>query len=437
MLQPAAFPILRHLAEDLRETKDVTLWRGVLDAHKRALYRKLAARCARTNAMALTLKALNICLARHHLQTRAVALLSRPVGLVVDPSNMCRLACPGCVHSESNVAAARFDWANGTLREKVFHLLLERYGAYSIGMNLYNYGEPLLNRSTPKLIRQAKRYLMHTALSTSLSVQHFDAEAYVASGLDCMILSIDGITQQVYQSFRRNGNLELVLENLRRLVDVRRRLRSRTPVLVWNFLGFEHNIHEIGAARRMARRLGVDLFQLVRPFDVSWDDPAIRPAEVQRRLWRFHWLPLPKYNPRLERDADAGPIEAAFERPWIGEADSGNADSGHTCHWLYKNTVVDAAGRVLPCCSSPAPGTNLVFGRADANSADLYNTRLYQAARSFFANGMESSGDAPHCTRCEWNQDKVNIGSEEIWRYFHSADATFFDARSLEMLAGW
>ena len=86
---------------------------------------------------------------------------------------------------------------------------------------------------------------MSTSLSASLSVQRFESHAYVESGLDFMVLSIDGVTQPVYERFRRNGDLELVLRKVRRLVDVKRELRKRAPVLSWNFLAFEHNAHEI------------------------------------------------------------------------------------------------------------------------------------------------------------------------------------------------
>ena len=147
--------------------------------------------------------------------------------------------------------------------------MLKLYGPTAIAVYFCDYGEPLLNLNTPKLIRMAKSYLLATALSTSLSVRRFDPEAYVASGLDFMVLSIDGATQRVYERFRRNGDLELVFENVARLVDAKRRLRRRTPLLSWNFLAFEHNSHEIPAAERMARRLGVNYFRVVTPFDVS------------------------------------------------------------------------------------------------------------------------------------------------------------------------
>jgi MoaA/NifB/PqqE/SkfB family radical SAM enzyme len=116
---------------------------------------------------------------------------------VIDPSNTCRLACPGCVHSARSEELKRFDWPDGTLSEYRLSALLRVYGPHAVGVYFCNYGEPLLNLKTPQLIRMAKCYLMSTALSTSLSVRRFDPKAYVESGLDMMALSIDGATQPV------------------------------------------------------------------------------------------------------------------------------------------------------------------------------------------------------------------------------------------------
>ena len=91
---------------------------------------------------------------------------------------------------------------------------MKRYSPYAIGTLFYNYGEPLLNLNTPKLIRMAKAWLMETVDFHHPFGSRFDAEAYVESGLDFMDLSIDGATQPVYERFRRNGDLELVLGNL-------------------------------------------------------------------------------------------------------------------------------------------------------------------------------------------------------------------------------
>jgi hypothetical protein len=104
---------------------------------------------------------------------------------------------------------------------------------------------------------------------------------------------------------------------------------------------------------------------------------------------------------------------------------------------LYKNMVMDAAGRILPCSASPRPDANLVFGILDSSGADPFNSEKYRQARSFFTGAAPASGDAPYCAECEWDQTTVDIGGPEIQCYFRAADAEFFDRRSLGMLSEW
>jgi MoaA/NifB/PqqE/SkfB family radical SAM enzyme len=436
-----AFPAVSKIDRELRQCHSAVAAAAVLERLKPDLYTRLRARFAPPLAQALALKILNICLAKHHFHARSTAVLSRPFGLVVDPSDMCQLACPGCVHSSRSEMLKLFDWHKGTLSEDRFSALLKLYGPYAIGVYFCNYGEPLLNLKTPKLIRLAKSYLLGTALSTSLSVGRFDPDAYVESGLDFMVLSIDGATQPVYERFRRNGKLELVFDNIGKLVDAKRRLGRRTPVLSWNFLAFEHNAHEIPLASRMARKLGVNQFRVVNPFDVRWDDPEIRPAAVKGGVRRLDWLALSNepenWNP-FPDSVDADTIARAFESPWRQDSTSGTPPgSGHTCHWLYKNIVMDATGRILPCCGAPRPDANLVFATFDGNGGDPFNSEKYCQARSSFSAPAPAIDGAPYCTRCEWDQTTVNIGDPEIRRYFRAADAAFFDRRGLRLLTGW
>ncbi len=433
-----AFPALSRITEEFRECQGAGEATLAIERSKAVLYSLLRRRFEEPLAQALSLKVLNVCLAGYHFHARSTVVSSRPVGIVADTSNVCRLSCPGCVHSARSEALKRFDWPKGTLTGHRYSELLRLYGPYAIEVYFCNYGEPLLNLDTPKLIRMAKTYLMGAMLSTSLSVQRFDADAYVESGLDFMVLSIDGATQPVYERFRRNGNLELVFANLRRLVEAKRKLRKRTPVLSWNFLAFEHNAHEIPLASRMAKRLGVNQFRVVTPFDVTWDDPEIRPAAIQPLVRRLDWLSttnMPEnWNPFPDQ-VEAGAIARAFERPWTpGQGSDEPTKPGHTCQWLYKNIVMDATGRVLPCCGAPKPDMDLVFSTIDGGDADPFNSEKHRRARAWFRNPAPDPA-APCCARCVWDQTTVNIGGPEIRRYFRAADAAFFDRQSLRMLA--
>lgn len=406
-------------------------------------------------ARALTVKVLNLCLARYHFLARTTAVLSRPYGLAVDPINSCNLACPGCVHSSRAKELQVFNWNSGLLSQERYAALLGRYGPYAIQITLCNYGEPLMNPCTPQFIRRAKSYLATTTLSTNMTARKFDAEAYALSGLDFMTLSIDGATQGVYEKYRRKGDLEQVFRNIRSLVEARRRLGSGTPVISWQFLAFEHNAHEIDAAIAMARELGVDEMAVRTPFDVSWDEPGIRPAAVMPVGIRFkrdagrrmidNWNPFPD-------QLDGAAIDAAFDSGWLeqlalqpeADVDADSARSAHVCHWLYKNMAMDATGRVIPCCAAPRPDADLVFDTFSSGSTDSFNTEKYRLARLSFADkeayGIARAGSTlavdPHCVKCDWYSDQqaALIDGPQIEKYFMTAGNGLVDRECSRML---
>ena len=407
-----------------------------------------------TVTKALTLKVVNLLLAKYHLLARSTSVLSRPFGLVVDPSNVCNLGCPGCVHSQNAKELRIFDWGKGMLSEDRLAALLRSYGPYAIQMTFCNYGEPLVNSNTPNYIRLAKTYLMSTMVSTSLSLERFDAEAYVESGLDFMVVSIDGATRPVYEKFRRNGNLELVHSNLRKLVSTKRRLARRTPVIDWQYLAFEHNAGEIPLALEMARILGVNQFTIATPFDVSWDDPRIQPAKVEPGTVSFtadsadstiaNWNPFPD-------SLDATTIDREFETSLVEKAicdckESRERTSASTCHWLYKSMTMDAGGRIFPCCAAPAPDKDLIFSRVDVGAtSEPFNSDKHRMARLFFADprAYRLERDArhldrdPYCVNCEWNKTVVNTDSAQISHYLKAAAGDRFNAASIEILSSW
>jgi len=105
-----------------------------------------------------------------------------------------------------------------------------------------------------------------------------------------MVLSIDGATQPIYERFRRKGNLELVFENIRKLVAAKRRVGKRTAILAWRMLAFEHNIHEIPAAIEKAKELGVDPSTRRRPGTSVGTIPPSCPPTFSPGPWSSAWI---------------------------------------------------------------------------------------------------------------------------------------------------
>lgn len=418
-----------------------------LDAHKPEVFETLRQRAGSdTEARAVTVKTLNLCLAKYHYANRSAVALSRPIGLVMDPSNSCNLTCPGCVHSQYSKEFKLFDWNPGMLSEQRGASFLAAYGALATHATLCNYGEPLVNPLTPRFVSIAKSYLLRTMLSTNLSLARFDAEAYAASGLDYMVLSIDGATQAVYERFRRKGNLELVFDNIRKLVEAKRRLGTRTPILAWRLLAFEHNIHEIPAAIEKARELGVDTFDAAPAWDISWDDPSILPAKIKPMTVEFGLdcaVEMKKnWNPFPEKLA-AAQFDAAFEQRWTDKysADAEPGGPGATCEWLYKNITLDSGGRIFPCCCSPTSRADLAFGQfAPGDDTGAFNSAKHRGSRLFFADADAYRAQPlerdPYCVKCDWDRSAYPKPIH-IRHYFEGAAPAEFDAGSLDMLAGW
>ncbi len=447
--------ILSAIDQEVLKEKNIEAVLRRLDASKNALFQCFHSHYkSAAVAKLVTLKVLNLSLTKHHFLSRSTTLISRPFGLTVDSSNVCNLACPGCVHSHFAKEHGLFQWKPGMLSEDRWAGFMERYGPYALQVMFYNYGEPLLNPNTPNIIRLAKRYLVQTMLSTHMSVSRFDAEAYVKSGLDYIIFSIDGATQPVYERFRKKGNIDLVYRNIVKLVEAKIKLGKRTPVTCWQYLAFEHNAHEVPLALEKARQLGLDLFTLLTPFDVSWDDPGIQPARMEPFAVYFNQDPVPdladNWNPfpddldvrTIEREFDAGWIERLVGQP--SEDCEPAARSEHTCRWLYKNITMDANGRIFPCCGAPEPSGDLIFSNFDANATEeSFNSERHRLARRFFAdrNAYErerqtrSPGGEPYCEKCEWSDRRAGVDSPQVAQYLQAAGSALFNAKSVAMVS--
>jgi MoaA/NifB/PqqE/SkfB family radical SAM enzyme len=386
-----------------------------LDAARIPLYNRfLKASSSDYYSKIMTLKVLNLVAAKYHFLNRHIALSSYPTQFHLDPSNTCQLHCPGCVHTSNPERRAMFDWPNGNMRESTFYAFIRHFGPFALYGTFFNYGEPLLNRRTADFIRVARTYLMTVSVSSNLSMK-IDAESLVRSGLDYLMVSLDGASEDSYTKYRRGGNFGMALDNIRQIVDAKKRFGKATPRVVWQFLTFEHNVHEVDLVFETARSLGVDELVIAEPFPVTWDDPEIRcvrsPRNGRRLFARvqhptFDRSALPKADPILDR---------LFNASWVERAKKVNARSqksgapGETCAWLYNNITIDAHGRVMPCCAAPGEARNLVYGQLGeeevVDPGHIFNAAHFTGSRLAFSDrdsySWPHSSRPPRCATCD------------------------------------
>ena len=395
----------------------------LLDRKKKELYPAIAATYGfGVFSKLLTLKIINLIAGRYHYINKHSAVASRPLELMIDPSNGCQLHCPGCVHTSNRgwIEESKRHWPAGTLSEGNYQRIMKPYAPFAFAVYLYNYGEPFLNKNTYDYIRLAVSYLTYVTLSSNLSVPGIDPDRIVDSGLNMLIMSIDGVTQKTYEKYRRGGNLDLVLHNVEQIIAAKKRRGSNYPYLIWQFLTFEHNIHEIDSALEKAKQMGVDLFNALTPFDVSQDDPAIRLVQSGKQELTLFTDPMHKYS-SLKENQKYLVDEADFSLQWneslldrmerIGGMDEAGAANVNLCSWLYQNITMDALGRILPCCTPPADARKLVYGTVN-DSGDWFNLPDMQLSRrrgAIKAAGLADDPEtSPYCLKCPLSFDPLH-----------------------------
>lgn len=252
-------------------------------------------------------------------------LISYPYSIVIEPTNICNLKCPLCPTWQDIDARPK-----GSMDMQSFRKILDEIGPYLFTLNLCNWGEPFLNPALPQMIEYAKRFNTVVGLSTNLNHLSDDAaEKTINAGIDIIVLSIDGITQESYSKYRRGGELSNVFANVEKLNYYKKKADKR-PLLIWQFLVNKYNETELESAREIAKQMELQF----------------QPSPMRSSMGKELILPL--YN-RVQEMADWFPENPKF-RKYPLDIKPGTKTNQQTCKWLWNSMVINWDGSVSPCC---------------------------------------------------------------------------------------
>jgi MoaA/NifB/PqqE/SkfB family radical SAM enzyme len=190
-----------------------------------------------------------------------------PEQLLIEPTVNCNLDCPTlCGRSYPERMRCTSRRSIRTMPPELFQELVDRIDGPIPRIGLYNYGEPLLHSEFPGMCRRLRvrcpaSHLFTSTNGTRLAISELRARL-LESGLDEIIVSVDGATQPTYAAYRRGGVLATVLEGIRRLRIERDRAGLARPRIVWRYILFAWNDsdEELARAEGLAREIGVDRF---------------------------------------------------------------------------------------------------------------------------------------------------------------------------------
>ena len=252
--------------------------------------------------------------------TRKPVQWGYPVSISFEPTTSCNLRCPEC---PSGLRA--FTRPTGMLQKNFFRDTIDQLSGDLLYLIFYFQGEPYLNPDFLDMVKYASQKGIYTATSTNAHyLNDANARRTVESGLDRLIISIDGTTQDVYQQYRVGGKLEKVLAGARNIMKWKKELKSKTPFVFFQFLVVKPNEHQIEDVKRLAAEIGVDdvRFKTAQVYDYEQDPNQLIPT-------------LDKYS-RYRRNEE-------------GEFEFKNSLQNH-CWRLWHATVISWDGLVVPCC---------------------------------------------------------------------------------------
>lgn len=182
----------------------------------------------------------------------------KPTTLSIEPTTSCNLRCPECPSGLRS-----FTRPTGMLSKQVFEKAITESRNNLTYLHLYFQGEPFLHPEFLELVRLADKNRIFTATSTNAHYIHEEnVDKIIHSGLKQLIVSMDGMTQEVYQDYRIGGKLEKVQKGLALLLNRRKESGNTFPRIVLQYLVTGKNEHQIPELKSWARTIGVDELQL-------------------------------------------------------------------------------------------------------------------------------------------------------------------------------
>ncbi len=199
-----------------------------------------------------------------------------PVSISFEPTTSCNLRCPEC---PSGLRA--FTRPTGMLEKDFFTKTIDDIYKELLYLIFYFQGEPYLNPDFLDMVKYASSKGIYTATSTNAHyLNDVNAKRTVESGLDRLIISIDGTTQDVYQQYRIGGKLEKVIEGATNIVKWKKTLDSKTPYVFFQFLVVKPNEHQIEDIKKLALQVGVDdvRFKTAQVYEYETDPNQLIPT---------------------------------------------------------------------------------------------------------------------------------------------------------------
>ena len=289
-----------------------------------------------------------------------------PMTVSIEPTTACNLRCPECPSGLRS-----FTRDTGNLKMDFFTKTIDEIAQELLYLIFYFQGEPYINPKFLDMVKYASDKGIYTITSTN---GHFlnknNAIKTIESGLDRMIISVDGTTQETYESYRIGGKLDVVLQGARNMVKWKKEMNSKTPHLIFQFLVVKPNEHQIDEIYKRAEEIGVDEVKLKTAQVYDYEDGNELIPTISKYS-RYKKTATGKYKVKHNLD--------------------------NHCWKLWHACVITWDGLVVPCCFDK-DALHKLGDLKKMSFKELWQAKPYQNFRSLLLGGRDKIDICKNCT---------------------------------------
>lgn len=310
----------------------------------------------------------NVFLNLYEYKTKKIRINSTPFIVHFDVANACTLHCPLCPtgkgeggQNKSIISFQNFKAVFDQIKDKLMFI------------RLYNWGEPFLCKDIFKIVDYCHENKVGVQLHTNLNYYN-DEMLYniVSSKIDYLHVSIDGMTQKEYEYYRVGGDVKKALQGLEKIVSLKKKMRSKYPIIHWGYLINNANNNGVKQALKYARKIGIDIFEAY-PLSIF---NSLDCLYSQNYYIKFLSKIMRKENCKSR------------------------VINSH-CRYLWCNLAINPNKTFAPCCIIYKDADS--FGSIDNKRiSDIINSTIYIESRKLQTIKNYTPSVKTPCIRCQW-----------------------------------
>jgi radical SAM protein with 4Fe4S-binding SPASM domain len=305
----------------------------------------------------------------YHFQRNSIHLPYPPIRLWVEATSLCNFRCIMCPNKDLKKQD------KGFMEFDVYKNIIDEAKDFVFDINLAHRGESLLHPKICDMIRYAHDNHIYTKLHTNGSLLTEDiCHKIIRSGLDRLSFSFDGFKKETYEKIRVGGNFNETVKNIKKFLEIKKSLHSKTPFTVIEVINFDEL------------------------------PPSQLKKEKEKFLNRYKGLPLNSFVAKELHN-------------WAGEIEKERSQGKYSkCPFPWNALIIFWNGDVFPC-TQDFFGYYKVGNIKEKSLKEIWNSSQMINLRKKL--GQKDIEDLKTCSQCDrlWRKRFLGVPKEYLWKF--------------------